>query len=74
VTISGGGGTTTIDCRDVPCKAGKSVSGDRFLLHVPDGAACSVKTPHGDTVAGRTSGGSCELNRSLRPADLAVHR
>jgi hypothetical protein len=72
VTITSNG-TSRVDCTEVPCKSGKSVR-DRMLLHVPEGSACSIKTPRGTTVRGQTSGSTCQLNRSLRPEDLAVRR
>jgi hypothetical protein len=75
VTISGGGHTDTI-CHPVPCPGAASLKlpYTEDLVRVPQGSPCSLRTPHGTTVHGQTSGRSCQLSRSLRPEELEIHR
>jgi hypothetical protein len=68
-------GNASVTCAPVACPTGGSKKLPyRMLLSVPEHSPCALKTPSGTTVHGRTSGGSCNLNRSLRSAELETHR
>jgi hypothetical protein len=70
VTVTGANGYHDTVCHPIPCPgAGTKKLPYTELRAVPEGSACSVRTPHA-TVQGQMSGRLCQLNRSITPEDL----